>query len=88
MDSKSLIAQITESRYSSKEPLFFENAIMTVDECAEFLRLSTCTVLSMVRASEIPHSRISPKKILFIREDILDWLRRKEFPNGKKAGRG
>lgn len=47
---------------------------LTVKEVAELIGVSTTSVYTMVRHSEIPHARVR-SKIVFHRETIEAWLK-------------
>lgn len=50
-----------------------EKIVLTVNEVASLLDISTTTVYTMVRMGEIPHSRIR-SKIVFHKPTIETWL--------------
>lgn len=49
------------------------DAIMTVDEVADFLRLNRKTIYESVRLNEIPHVRVG-RAIRFGRAALLQWV--------------
>lgn len=66
--------------------------IMTVKECADFLRVEPQWVRKRIKAGKIPFHRLAKNgKILFRRSEVLEWFDR--FKNNSsseevKAGNG
>jgi len=47
---------------------------MTVKEAAEYLRTTKSGLYAMVRRMQVPFTRLSKRKILFLQEDLLEHL--------------
>ena len=47
--------------------------VLTVDEAAEFLRVSAKTVYAAVKAKELPGRRVG-KRVVFLRDALLEWM--------------
>lgn len=56
---------------------------MDVREISEHTNLSIRTIYNLVSTGKIPYKRISPKKVVFLREEIDEWLRIRE--DGRKS---
>ncbi|MNO15647.1 Helix-turn-helix domain protein [compost metagenome] len=50
--------------------------IITVNELASYLKVSTDSIYAMVREKQIPHIRVR-RRILFSRDMIEEWMRSK-----------
>lgn len=61
---------------------FFEIQIMTIDEVAKFLKLSSKTIYRLALRGEIPATRAG-KSYRFLRLNIIRWLQ-----NGGSNGTG
>ena len=58
---------------------------MDVQTTSKYTRLSVRTIYNLVSTGKIPYKRISPKKVIFIEEEIDEWLRTRE--DGRKTKR-
>jgi len=66
--------------------------LMTVDQVAEYLRLSRQVVLRKARKGEIPAVKVGSRSYRFYKEQIDEWLRsrstvRKEIEPRRKPGK-
>jgi excisionase family DNA binding protein len=58
--------------------------IMTIEEVAEELRLSTIQIRRLIREQGLPHFRISERRFLIDRADLEEWLEaRREVREGR-----
>jgi len=63
-----------------------DRQLLTAEQVAEFLRLSTWQIYELARRGEIPHVRIG--RVVRFRSDTLDeWTRAGGIP-GHKSGEG
>ncbi len=58
----------------SNEPAPSADELMTVQECAKFLRLSVPTIYNLIHKGEIPMLKRA-KRCYFTREDLLNYLK-------------
>lgn len=62
--------------------------ILTIEEVAEELRLSTIQVRRLIREKGLPHFRLSERRFLIDRTDLEDWLQsRREVRGGENEHR-
>jgi excisionase family DNA binding protein len=50
------------------------NAFLTAKEAAKIVRLHPVTLLRWAREGRVPHRRLSPRKIVFPRSQLVAWL--------------
>lgn len=50
--------------------------ILTTKETAEFLRVSTITLRKFIKEDSLPAHKMG-RKWIFLKSEILDWLRKK-----------
>jgi len=60
---------------------------MDVKEVASYTNLSPKTIYNLVYSKQIPFKRISEKKVIFFKDDINGWLRRRKKEKFKKEVR-
>ncbi len=53
---------------------YSEDQNLTVPEAARYLRLSKAQLYAMIQRKEIPHVRISEKRIILRMRDLHAWL--------------
>lgn len=53
-----------------------ENEILTKKEAAQFLKVSISHLSNLMKKKEIPYSKTN-KKVLFIKEDLIKWVKNK-----------
>jgi len=53
-----------------------ENEILTKKEAAQFLKVSISHLSNLMKKKEIPYSKTN-KKVLFIKEDLIKWVKSK-----------
>ncbi len=53
---------------------YTEDQNLTVPEAARYLRLSKAQLYAMIQRKEIPHVRISEKRIILRMRDLHAWL--------------
>ena len=68
-------------------PATFAPAVMDPREAAHYLRVSLTTVLRLVRAGELPHTRVG-RSIRFRPADLDGYLEAKTTPAGGKPEPG
>lgn len=49
---------------------------LTVEQAAKFLGVSTSTIYHWTASGEIPHYKPNGKRCYFLREELLDWVKR------------
>jgi excisionase family DNA binding protein len=63
-----------------------DKEILTVEDLAQYLQITSLTVYRWVRVGKIPHIKLGGKAIRFRKVDIDEWLKSKTQPakeNGK-----
>lgn len=72
---KQLFRQELENYFANQQPPKTEEAdqLLTIDEAAEFIKLSKPTVYSLVSRKEIPHSK-KGKRLYFSKQELKDWI--------------
>jgi excisionase family DNA binding protein len=60
----------------AKEPI--KTDYMDVSDLAQFLKMSESHVYTLTSKKEIPHIKMSGKKLLFDKSEILEWLKSKK----------
>ena len=60
--------------------------VMTAAEVAKFLRVDIKTVYAEVNAGQLPGRRVG-RRVVFLREALLDWLRSNERVLPPKRGK-
>lgn len=60
--------------------------LLKAEEVAELLRTTRKAIYAMVERGSIPYVRVSPKRVLFDRDELLRWLdeRRAPSPGGAR----
>ncbi len=54
---------------------------LTVEECAQLLKMSVKTIYAMVSEERIPYRKVG-RRVRFVYSEILDWTRPKEKGEG------
>lgn len=57
---------------------------MTVEEVAAFLRLNVKTVYAAIEKSEIPGKKVGPRRVVVLRDALLQWLRARGLPSSRR----
>lgn len=52
--------------------------LFTVSEVARYLRLSKSQVYSLIQHNDIPHFRVSERRIVVSESDLLAWIQRQK----------
>lgn len=61
-----------------------EQEVLTADEAASLLRVSTKTVLALARAGALPGEKVG-RAWRFVRSDVLDYVRGTGTPRGDES---
>ena len=69
----SLPSVVEPSHIDAYDELIFENQIMTIDEVARFLKISTKTAYRLAIRGEIPSTKIG-KSYRFLHSSMIHWL--------------
>jgi hypothetical protein len=69
------VAEILREATRLAETLHIGREVMNARDAAEFMDMSPASFSRM--APELPRCRISDKRFLYLREDLLEWLRAK-----------
>lgn len=62
----------------------FEKVFFTLEEAAELLTVAPSTLRGMVREQQIPYSRIRKRRIVFEKDDLLDFVRKNKIQPKEK----
>jgi excisionase family DNA binding protein len=60
----------------AQEPI--KSDYMEVSDVASYLRMSVSHVYTLTSKREIPHIKLSGKKLLFDKSEIMEWLKSKK----------
>lgn len=63
-----------------------DDHMMTVEEVAEFLRLSPSTIRIWCSKGKIPYRKVGKRSVRFLISDILDWMEKRGPQNAKTSG--
>lgn len=58
------------------------NQTMSIEECADFLKVSSLTVLRLAKSGKLPAAKIG-RKWVFTTELVLEWLKTETMPCAK-----
>lgn len=61
-----------------------EQEVLTAEEAAALLRVSTKTVLALARAGSLPGEKVG-RAWRFVRSDVLDYVRSAGAPKGDES---
>ncbi|WP_084310954.1 helix-turn-helix domain-containing protein [Phycicoccus elongatus] len=64
-----------------------EHEVLTTDEAAALLRVSTKTVLSLANSGALPGEKVG-RAWRFLRSDVLSFVRGADSKRGRKGGDG
>lgn len=59
-------------------PTYAMPPILTIEEAAAFLRLNVKTIYAAVEDEGLPARRMGPRRIVSLRDELLEWLRSNE----------
>ena len=68
-------AQVSELMEKLQAVLDVQDEVWTMDRCAKELGYKKGTIQTMAYKNEIPHRKVDGKKIMFLKSDIVAWLR-------------
>ena len=77
-------AQMEELMEKLQQVLDVQDEVWTADRCAQELGYKVGTVRTMAYENKIPHRKVEGKKIMFLKSDIVKWLRGGNYYDGNR----